>query len=262
MKSFVLSSITCAVLAFSALPHESSAAVLAFDQGSNYSSATWLDGADDDSGFGDWIISPSGTSATAIGSSTGAGGGADIGTSFTLTANGSGSATAGRQFQGTLANGQSFSVDVVVNFRSGFKGVSLKSGNTDVAMFNIGGDNYQFRALGEVSSSNISGLSGATGNWDYSNNSIFTFKATVSGNDLLVDVTRTGALSASYSTVITGGGSAGIDNFSFFSISSGGGSENNIYFNNLSLVPEPSGLLLMGLGLAPLLLRRRRAARD
>jgi hypothetical protein len=41
----------------------------------------------------------------------------------------------------------------------------------------------------------------------------------------------------------------------------GGGDERNPYFNNLSLVPEPSSSLLMGLGLAGLLaLRKNRKA--
>jgi hypothetical protein len=184
------------------------------------------------------------------------GGGADIGISLGLKGAGLGNdVTAGRNFLGgPLSNTQTFSADMVVNFRGGFKGISLKNGDTDIAMLNIGNDNYQFNQA------NIDGLSGATGDWGYHSQTILHFSATVSGSDLLVNITRSGGKSAAFSTTLVGLG-ANLDNFSIFSNSTPTDAENNVYFNNLSVVPEPAEFTMLSLGFTLAALRRRRRAK-
>lgn len=50
----------------------------------------------------------------------------------------------------------------------------------------------------------------------------------------------------------------GIDRIQVYNNSAGGGNGSNVYFNNLTVVPEPSAVLLGGLGVLALMRRRRR----
>lgn len=212
------------------IPSLSSGANSASDQGSHYTTATWVNGSNFGTGFAPWAFGVGG-SGYLIGSSLSLGGGADIGQSFGFAGGANGSADR-TLTGGVLSDGQSFSLDMAVNFRSGYKGISIKNGSTDIFRLTISGDNYQFN------DSNISGLSGASGNWGYSNNTVLSLTVTRSGADLVVDVDRSGALTAGYSAVMSGSG-PNFDQFSIYSFSSNAGNEDRVFYNNLAIIPEP-----------------------
>lgn len=216
------------------------AANLASDVGSNYTTATWVTSSNGGTGFGDWGLSGTGH---IIANSTTLGGGADIGDSFGFVNATDGVAIRGL-LGGALSEGQVFSVDMAVNFRTGFKGISIRNevGDFDIFSLTISDDDYEFNGAA------ISGLFGATGDWGYSANTVLTLEVTRSGADLLVDVTRTGGLSAGYSTVVAGGG-ADFDQFSIYSFGAGSLNENGVFYNNLTVVPEPGAGSMLGLGL-------------
>jgi len=232
------------------------ASATAADNGANYTTGTWISGSNAGSGFEAWSL---GGSGHLIDSSLTTGGGADIGLSFGYSNDAGGFAD--RTFSaGALADGQSFSVQLVVNFRSGYKGSSLKSGGSDIAKVTISADDYQFN------DANIFGSVGATGDWGYSNNTTLTLQATRAGSDLLISVERSGGLSGSFSATVVGGGSA-LTGFSIYSFGAGTSAENNIYFNNLAVsaapIPEPAqASLLAGVAVVGLLTMRRRRRRS
>jgi hypothetical protein len=229
-------------------------AQLASTSGSGYTTGTWVNGATDDSGFGAWVITPDPTALTVIESST-TGSGGDIGLSFGLKPTGSGDFVTAERFflGGSLSEGQTFSASMVVNFRSGFKGMSLRDkDNADVARLYIADEKYTFNNVV------LENQGGGLAEWGYSPNTVLTMSATVSGPDLLVTVTRTGGINSSYSTVLSGKG-VDLTNFSLFSGFSDLEPEQTIYFNNINIVPETSALLGLGWasGLLALTWRRR-----
>jgi PEP-CTERM motif len=176
--------------------------------------------------------------------------------SFAIFANPSTAhANAARNFDSALAVGQSFSLDMAVNFRNGNKGFDLRNGTTAIFTLNIGNNAYT------VSNA-------ATGNGDlfsdtYDANTVFhlTLKQTSAGGGTW-QVDRSGGLTGTASGTYSGSATG----FQFFnSGTDNGNAANNLYFNNLSVsaVPEPSTLaLLTGPALlgAWFYIRRRRAS--
>ncbi|HEY1582776.1 MAG TPA: PEP-CTERM sorting domain-containing protein [Chthoniobacterales bacterium] len=153
-------------------------------------------------------------------------------------------ANASRSFAAPLTLGQTFSLDLAVNFRNGNKGFSLESAAGQIFNLNVGGDDYQ-----------INGVSiGA----DFSSTAIF---------DLAF--TQTSLAGGSYSVVF----GANTYHGSYDGIATGlnlynsdtdnGDAANNLYFNNLAIVPEPSSLILLSgpalLGVLFFARRRRKA---
>ena len=201
---------------------------LASDIAANYAPlVTWIDGANEGSGFGPWTLGGSGHQ---IASSLVADGGADIGRSFGFGNSANGFAE--RPFtDGALVDGQTFSLRLVVNFRGGYKGVSLKAGGTDIAKVTVSDDDYEFN------DAPIALATGASGDWSYASNTVIDVAFTRSGSDLLVVVTRTGGLSAGFTTTLPGLG-AGLDSFSLYSYAADGSPQNNIYFNDLEVVGD------------------------
>ena len=216
----------------------------------------WTNG--DDGGtigtFGPWNLTdnnagPGVFAGYFIGDSTA--GGANIntdGVSFGIFANPGGAfATAVRDFGTALTTNDRFSVDLAVNFRNGNKGFDLRDANgTTIFNLNIGGDTYT------VNGNSIF-------NNEYSSNTVFSIQLTqTDATSGTWTVTRSGGLSGEASGAYTGVGAS----FKFYVTGTDGGSENNLYFNNLAVtaIPEPSTLSLLGASavFAALYARRRR----
>jgi len=228
------------------------AALEGTDNASNYG-GTWINGSNGGTPgtFNPWDLTNNGGGGFEgyfLGSSTDGSGNINTGgVSFGIFANPAGAfADALRSFGSTLSVGQTFSIDIAVNFRNGNKGFSLFDGATEIFNLNVGGDDYQ-----------INGLSiGAP----YSSTAIFS-----------LSLTQTSLTAGSYSVFYNGnsqtytGGFTGLaSGFKLYnSGTDNGDAANNLYFNNLAIVPEPSSLTLLA---GPALLgawffvRRRRSA--
>lgn len=203
----------------------------------------WTDG--DDGGtpatFNPWSLqtSGSGTLGFIVESST-TGGGGNINTAgeaFGLYAVGGGNfVDAYRSFDVALQPGQTFTFDLSVRFRNGNKGFNLRVDNSTIFNLNIGADQY-------VVSNAATGNGALFGN-EYSDDTVFSIQFTQT--DLTSGtwtITRTGGLSGNASGTYTGTP----NNFQFYAGETGGGAENNLYFNNLvvTAIPEPSTVSLL-----------------
>jgi hypothetical protein len=167
------------------------------------------------------------------------------GVSFGVYANPSTAfADAVRGFGSTLSVGQTFSLDIAVNFRNGNKGFSLFDGGTEIFNLNVGGDDYT------INGSSLSLAYSATAVFDLSFTQTTltsgTYSVSIGSNDF----------TNSYTGLASG--------FKLYNSGTDDGSAaNNLYFNNLAIVPEPSSLALLA---GPALLgawffaRRRRQA--
>jgi len=204
--------------------------------------------------FGAWTLTSTGAEAGLfIGDSTSlALPGADInmsGESFGMFGHTGQTSEALRDFNGnSLGVGQTFFFDMAVNFRNGNKGFDLRDSLDNVLFnFNVGVDDYVVN--------NATTGSGTIGN-TYSDNTAFQLSFTqTSGTGGTWDITRSGGVSTSDDS----GTYTGVaENFKFYeSQTDNGSAQNNLFFNSLTVVPEPSSALLGLLG-ATLLLRRRR----
>lgn len=88
-------------------------------------------------------------------------------------------AKAGRGLSAALGAGDSFSVDLAVAYRNGYKGIDLFTGATKVWTLNVGGDQYT--------------AGGVNLGWTYSQTSIFNLKVTQnSSTSMTIDVVRGG----------------------------------------------------------------------
>lgn len=224
------------------------------DNASNYG-GTWINGNNGGTlgTFAPWDLTNNNNNGTDtfagyfLGDSTAGTGDINTGgVSFAIYANPANAfADALRNFGSPLSVGQTFSLDLAVNFRNGNKGFSLFDGATEIFNLNVGGDDYQ-----------INGVSiGAP----YSSTAIFNLSLTqtsAGGGSYSVFYNANGQ---TYSNSYTGLASG----FKLYNSGTEGGDASNLYFNNLSIVPEPSSLLLLSgpalLG-GWLLARRRRQA--
>ena len=225
------------------------ASLIATDTASNYT--TWASGDNGGSGFLSWRLWSTGTAGSFLGdSSLGLNGNTDLNTdskSFGFWGNPSGGnyMNAERFFDGgALTLGQTFSIQLGVNFRNGNKGFDfLDASSNSLYTFNVTADQY---------------YSGGTSlGWDYKADSIFT-----------LSFTRTNTLSYSLSISRNDGSnyvtslnlaSEGAGFKLFIGDTDAGSDNNNLYVNNLSVIPEPTTLALFGLvGLGLLTFRRMR----
>ena len=236
MIALVTSLCLAAHLALAATPGSDFANDPAYDDG-------WTNG--DDGGtpatFIPWGLQTTGagTLGFSIESSTSLGGGANIdtsGESFGLYAQGGGNRVdAFRTFGESLQPGQTFSLDLAVRYTDGNKGFSLRDGGTTIFNINVGGGNY---AVNDVTT----GGGAVLGTYD--ENTVFSIQLTQTGlTEGTWQVVRSGGVSTTASGTYTGVPT----NFQFYVDSSGTGTENNLYFNNLAVtaIPEPSTISLL-----------------
>ena len=223
-------------------------ATLGTDSGSNYGTS-WNNSSNFGTGFGAWDLWVTGTNST-----TDFAGHFINGGRFGMYGNSS--ATTGRAAQanaqrlfdgGALAAGQAFLIDLTVDYRNGFKGIDLFSGSfSTVWNFNIGDNSY---SPGGIALSNTLA--------PYVADSVFSIRADqLTAESFQVQVLRGGSTLYTSSS-ITGA----LNGFKLYVGQTDAGGQNNLFANNLQIIPEPSTPLLMGLGLAGLLaLRKNRKA--
>jgi hypothetical protein len=259
MKKCIM--ITCTLLASTALPL---VAAPASDVASNY--ASWSDGDNQGSGFAAWSLNNNNNGTTVfsgnfIGDSiAGAGNINTGGESFGLFAHPGGAfSTAIRSF--SMSVGETFSTQIALNFDNGNKGFNFRIAGDSIFNFNVGGG-------GSVSSPNATLIAGSGPGYDYGgNDAVIDLSLTLdTATQLSYDISRTssqgfqGTLFSGTVTNFTGTP----DNFEFYNSGTDDGSaQNNLYFNNLQIVPEPSSILLMGItGVAGLLAMSRHRKRS
>ena len=221
----------------------------------------WINGSDGGTAatFGAWTLTNGGASSGHfIGNSTSLAAGntgGDINTtgkSFGLFAHTTQTAEAVRKFNGdTLSVGQTFSLEIAVNFRNGNKGFDLRNpANVVIFNLNIGGNDYVV--------SNAATGNGSIGN-AFSTNTVlnlsFTQTSAVGGT---WTVTRSGGI-----TDLDSGTYSGVaENIKLYNsqTTGGGAAEDNLYANSMKVVPEPSTLALAALTImGALIIRRRRS---
>ena len=258
MKKFLLLPLAAALAALSC--NTSFAAVLASDNAANSAySGGWTNTSNGGTGFGGWTFggnAVSGTTAKIASSTLNGPGSIDgSGSSFQLLDNGAAYVDVFRYLVGDLAVGQTFSLDMKVNFRAGFKGINIRGADdtTSIFKFETGnpgtGDDYIVY--------NTTTGNGSIGN-AYSNNTVFNIALTqTSAGGGSWAINRTGGVLSSSSGTYTGA----VSSFQLFSTGSTSISspENTIFYNNFAVVPEPTtiGLLLGGAGLLAFVRRRR-----
>lgn len=256
--------------AHSALPLQAAnldvdnASASAYAGGWSTSAPTWsLDGTvGQGDGFGGWNLTANPNAAVRIESVATLGGGTLLdtaGKSFRLSG-GFYSTDGGTTWNGAYANavryldpeglsaGQTFSFQMAVNFRNGAKGVNLYDiAGTRVFNFNVASDDY-------VVNNALTG-NGSIGN-AYSSNTLLDFRfnqTSAAGGDWVI--TRSGGIT----DLDSGTYSGSLRRFAFYAGgSTSNGNNDALFFNNLSVVPEPStGSLFLGSLLAVSCLRRR-----
>ena len=212
----------------------------------------WTTGDNGGTGFTAWDLSHNNNDSTNIfagyfigDSTTGAGNVNTSGQSFAIYANPSTAfADASRSFSTALTAGDTFSLDIAVNFRNGNKGLDLISSAKTVFTLNIGSNAYTV--------TNAETNNGDLFNNDYNSNTVFSVSFTQSdANGGTWTVTRSGGLNGTVSGAYTGDATG----FKLYNSNTDNGNDaNNLYFNNLAItqqtVPEPSSTVLLGLGVA------------
>ena len=244
-KSIFIQSLVA--LSFALLSCNATAATLGTDNGGNYGS-TWISSSNFGTGFGNWDLRTTGTDANNFAGHFISSG------QFGMYANGSTSprtsqANAQRLFDGgALTAGQSFLIELGVDFRNGFKGIDLFSGASQTVWnFNVGGDTYS--PGGAALSITVA---------PYVANSVFSIRANQLTSSTFEVLVSRGGSNLYTSTAIDGA----VNGFKLYiGVTTGGGDANNLLANNLQIIPEPSTPLLMGLGLAGLAVLRLRRVR-
>lgn len=241
-------------------------ATVGVDNAGNYAAGSFTNGVNGGTGFQAWNIFASGSGGAFLGDSTEAGGG-DINSiafgnsvtqAFGFWGNPSGGnyINAYRQFAGgALSMGQSFTVKIGVNWRNGNKGLDLLSGGVSVYNLNVGSDDYLYE-------DKINGSGAVSFGWAYSASSIIEVKVTQGNAGVLtqavIDVYRyttdIGTNTDSQTFTFTGA----IDELKLYcGDTDASGSQNNLYANDLAIVPEPMSITALLAILAIGIIRRR-----
>jgi hypothetical protein len=214
-------------------------------------SQSWDDGSDGGgNGFNPWKLTTNANGGAAgffIGDSKiGSGDINTNGKSFGLygNSNAAAAANADRTFATPLAEGQTFSIQIAVNYRNGSKGIDLdKADGTAIWNLNIGKnpgtaqDDYSYADLVNGGQSVSLGL-------DYQPDSVFTVSVTQkAGTKVGISISRTSAAKGVEKPVrdVEFDLGAGIAGFGLYVAGTEGGDANNLYTNNLSLTSPPTG---------------------
>jgi hypothetical protein len=229
-------------------------AQIASDNAGNYG-GTWTNGSNGGTGFGAWAITASpgnGFAGNFIGNPTSASI-VGMGTqAFGLFANPLGSnsfVNADRTLSAALGIGETFSFVWGINFDSG------AGGNKGFNLYVGGIAGTQVLNVNNAGSSVIT-LEGNNVGFGYGTNAMtWSFTRTSAAGLSISANDRDG--SGSFSTNLTLASSA-VDGFRFYASQMQSGDAAQPYFNNFSVVPEPSTIGLAVAGLAGLLVARRR----
>ena len=239
---------------------------IAADNSENYL-GSWGNGDNGGSGFLPWAISSGGGDSGFAGvflgnSSIGAGDINVSGDSFGLFANQDPGAfvNADRGFATPLNVGDVFAFDMALNFDNGNKGFNLFAGSQgEIFNFNVGSG-------AGVSSQSATLNPGPGLGYDYGgNDAVLSFSfSLLSVSEVSYEISRTSELG--FQGVLFSGTVSGLTDsvtgFRFYnSGTDNGDAQNNLYFNNLSVIPEPGTALLLvgGLGLMAWMRRRNHA---
>lgn len=230
------------------------AAVEGTDNGSTYG-GTWGNGSGANAAFSAWTINSgngSGFAGTFIGDPASAGISGMSATSFGMFANPTNSGafvTADRSFVGALAVGQTFSVDWGVNFDSGSwdtgngnKGFNLYSGATELLNINNGAN------------SDIT-LNGNNVGFGYGVN-VMTWSFTLLDSTTLQIQANDRDGSGTFSQNLTVAGAP--DSIRLYATTLQAGDNAQPYYNNFTIVPEPSTMVMALVGAIGLVAARRR----
>ena len=224
----------------------------ASDNASNYG-GVWTDLSNNGTGFNPWGFTTGGDDTVGIADSTVGAGDINTGSnSFQIASDNGSSLDVFRSFGGgaSLGAGYVLSFDLSVNYRNGNKGFDLRSSESGVFNFNVGSDNYFFGGtdLGSMG-------------WGYLSDGVYSLEFEFMTETIMnAKITRTSGSDATRSFEIPNIALSGpIDNFKFYvSETDNAEPQNNLYFNNLTVVPEPSayGLFFGALALATVTRRR------
>ncbi|NBV76356.1 MAG: PEP-CTERM sorting domain-containing protein [Methylococcaceae bacterium] len=230
------------------------AANIGVESASAYSTATWLEASG--SGIGKWYFSLDATSVKGIGDSS-QGGRVSVGSSaFNLQPGLSWNQYANAYFVfegGALAVGQSVTLDANYLFNGGVRGIQFQAGGT--SLFRVEqsfSDAIQLKGTGLTDADIITTAQNAY-------QRALTYSVTqIDASNVEFKAFLLGSTTPTYSSTIA---SSGISQIHFYAGDQqtvvGDQPSYGMYFNNISVIPEPSTPLLMGLGLAGLLALRK-----
>lgn len=194
-----------------------------------------------------WTTSNTGVSGFFLGNSANNAGGsaAGAGTSaWAVYAQSLSNAFATHTFSGgALAVGQTVSLDFDNGWLVDFAvvGIKLRNGSTDLMTFSFtGGQSNYARTDAGGTASTTEGFTGNGGTFSFTLNSATSYSSSF----------RSASWSGSISNLA-------VDNIQVFNIGAGTGANHDVFFNNLTVVPEPSSAALGLIGTLALLRRRR-----
>jgi len=233
------------------LPALVSAQIIAQDNAGNYDPGTWVDSSNQGTGFEEWRLTTTGVGGNFLGNAGNLGSNTGVintdDQSFGIWANDTSDAF--RDFSQPLSVGDVFTFDVAFRFTSGNRGFDLRSGGGTVFNLNINDGGFFWTG------GNSLPLSDWEGNRENGMVISTTITATATGFDYAFSSPQDAALSAESGSVA----SSPLNEVVFYVNNTLGGGDNDFFFNNLEIVPEPGTfmLLLGGLGMLAYLRRRR-----